>query len=73
MLVDWGADLLRCVDHELDGMEIHEGTLSQALATVFRTESQAGKAAWTAALAFGTVLLWDHIARFQYSHKAGAR
>ena len=72
MLIDWCADLGPVVTREMDGITIHHGTLSETLARTFRTETRAGRIAWTITLAAGSLWLWRHIATFKYSHK-GAR
>lgn len=72
MLIDWCSTLGPAVTREMDGITIHQGTLSETLARLFRTETSTGRAVWTATVAFGAVILWDHIIRFDYSSKAGA-
>lgn len=48
----------------------HDGTLSEAIATTFRTETPAGRAAYLATLGVTAVWMARHITRFRYSAKA---
>jgi len=47
----------------------HSGTASEAIATLFRTETPAGRAAFLATLGGTSVWLARHIVRFEYSVK----
>jgi hypothetical protein len=48
----------------------HDGTLSEAIATTWRTETPAGRAAYLATLGVTSVYMAVHITRFRYSIKA---
>lgn len=49
----------------------HDGTLSQAIATLFRTETPAGRAAFAATVTIGGAWLVRHEWRYVYSVKVG--
>lgn len=66
-MLDWLALWWPVIDHEWDGMQRHDGTLSQALATVARVDTRTGRVAFTVALAGGTVALWWHIVRWRFT------
>lgn len=72
MFINWCADLGPIITREMDGITVHHGTLSETLARAFRTETRAGRIAWTITLTAGAAYLWRHIATFQYSHKGAA-
>lgn len=49
----------------------HRGTLSEAIAMLYRTETPAGRAAYLATLGVTAGWMAVHITRFRYSAKVG--
>jgi CHASE1-domain containing sensor protein len=67
----WAAWLAAGVVREVITIRRHDGTLSQAIAATFRTETPAGRATYLATLGVTAAWMAVHITRFQYTAKAG--
>lgn len=66
----WGLLAVVAAAIEARAVRRHRGTLSEAIARTWHTETPAGRAAWLATLAATTAYMAVHITRFEYSAKA---
>jgi hypothetical protein len=66
----WAAWVAAGVVREVITIRRHDGTLSQAIAATFRTETPVGRVAYLATLTATSAYMAVHITRFRYSSKA---
>lgn len=67
----WAAWIAVGAVAEARAIRRHDGTLSAAIATTFRTEQPVGRAVYLATLGVTSLWMARHIVRFRYSVKAG--